>query len=210
MSSNPGLQQAISQLKTFISDFRWHPEQSQPPILSEELFREIDRTGDLELLKGLAMLPSLPVGLKEELFALYLSARDDYVYGSSHSSDDYRTYLDLGEGFAANPNLSLDEYLAISLEEGETLQNFWNNPSTPPEKIYVIYKHRINEIDEAANPPSWYHWSNRLEGQARWNAEITNYHSGWGRIQAAIKSQEDADRFDAYLEARTQARPNPS
>jgi len=81
-------------------------------------------------------------------------------------------------------------------------QNLWNNPSTPPEKIYVIYKHRINGIDEAANPPSWYHWSNRLQGQARHDAEVSNYRSGWGRIQAAIKTQADADRFDAYLEGQ--------
>ena len=94
------------------------------------------------------------------------------------------------------------QLVTVRLEEGETCQNFWNNPSAPPEKIYVIYERRITEIDEAANPPSWYHWSNRLEGQARWAAETENHHSGWGRIQRAIKSQEDADRFDAYLESR--------
>jgi DNA-binding transcriptional LysR family regulator len=201
MSGIPELEEAISQLRGFISDQRWNPEEASPPSLTQEQFLEVRRSGDPELLKGLAMLPTLPVEIKDELFSFYLSSWNEFVYGEGNSMEAYRTAVVLGEGFAANPNLSLDQYLAIKLEEGETSQNLWNNPSAPPEKIYVIYKHRIDEIDEAANPPSWYHWSNRLEGQARTNAEISNHRSGWGRIQAAIKTQADADRFDAYLEA---------
>ncbi len=37
----------------------------------------------------------------------------EFVYGESNSMEAYRTALVLGEGFAANPNLGLDEYLAI-------------------------------------------------------------------------------------------------
>ena len=202
MSGLPGLEEAKSQLKGFISDQRWNPEEASPPLLTLQQILEVRRSNDPELLKGLAMLPTLPTEIKDDLFSLYLSSWNEFIYGEGNSMDAYRTALVLGEGFAANPNLSLDEYLAIKIEEGETSQNLWNNPSTPPEKIYVIYKHRIDDIDEAANPPSWYHWSNRLQGQARTDAEISNYRSGWGRIQAAIKTQADADRFDAYLEAQ--------
>ena len=185
-----------------MSDQRSNPEEASPPLLSQEQILEIRRGEDPELLKGLAMLPTLPSEIKDELFSLYLSSWHEFVYGESNSMEAYRTALVLGEGFAANPNLGLDEYLAIKIDQGETAQNLWNNPSTPPEKIYVIYKHRINDIDEAANPPSWYHWSNRLQGQARHDAEVSNYRSGWERIQAAIKNQADADRFDAYLEGQ--------
>ena len=62
----------------------------------------------------------------------------------------YRADLVLGEGFLANPNLSLDEFLAIRFEEAETSQNLWNNPCTPRE-IHQIYKHRIDNVDKAAN-----------------------------------------------------------
>jgi hypothetical protein len=62
----------------------------------------------------------------------------------------YRADLVLGEGFSANPNLSPDEYLAIRIQEGETSQNLWNNLCTPRE-IHIIYKHRIDNVDKAAN-----------------------------------------------------------
>ena len=203
MASYPSLDGAKSQLRAFIRDHRFKPEEAQLPLFTEKQFREIRADDDPELIQALAMLPSLPAEIKQELFSLYLSAWNEFVYGDANSMDAYRTALSLGEGFAANPSLTVDEFLAIKLEAGETSQNLWNNPSTPPEKIYEIYKHRSDEIDEAANPPAWYHWSNKLQGQTRLDAEISNVRSGWGRIQAAIKSQTDADRFDSYLEAHS-------
>ena len=68
-----------------MSDQRSNPEEASPPLLSQEQILEIRRGEDPELLKGLAMLPTLPSEIKDELFSLYLSSWHEFVYGESNS-----------------------------------------------------------------------------------------------------------------------------
>ncbi len=204
---NPDLiaKDAIYQLQSFIQDFRSRPAECVLPQIAPNVLWVLARSENLEVLRGLAMLPYLPEELKEELFTLYLSFQHEEKL-TEHGYKNYRACEYLGAGLAANPSLSLDQYFAIPVAEGDISHSYWNNPCAPPEMIYSIYLNRTSEIDEAVNPPSWIHHSMRLQGDARWDAEISNSISGFGRLQAAFTSLEVEDRFNAFINSSTYLR----
>ena len=160
------------------------------PVISEQDLWLLSSLDDGDVLECLAMLPYLPSELLEELYQMWIDRREYFNTSSIGFA--------IERGLACNPNLPFSWFFEFELDDTLVERNLFENKSTPPEIFFLLNELHARSEDEHDSIAH-----NHLRGSAgaqrtSLDSQIRRDKRFQNRINEAIKTREDADRFSNF------------